>query len=406
MKIEDKKIELPSNEPEGLFEKRLSALVSYEKEPLPSRVLHLWKYSDPNWFEFNSENGCISSPEELQLTFNLDTDAKNAGVILMKLNKAFRSEKYKNLILKYFGQLTNKYPNRYAYFNEAIWSSGYFLYVPKNTTIKKPQTVKFLSNELNNFKAVRNLIVIEEDSSINLIDETASPEASSPVLNIVTEIFLEKKSNLSYANLQLHSKQTVSHLFQRAEISDNAKLTNTIVALGGNISKVDLGTNLTGLHSGVTIYGIVLGDDVQRFDHHTALEHNAPDTKSYLNFRVALKDKARSAYTGNLKIINKAIKCDAYQENRNLLLSPEARADSIPELEIFTNDVIRCTHGVTVGHLDEDQIYYLMSRGLSQQEAEKIITLGFMDPTISKIQDENLKEKIVEKIKQKLNFCI
>ena len=404
MKTEQKKksIEIPPDEPKWLFEKRLSALVSYDKEPLPDRVSHLWKYSDPNWFEFNPVSGCVISSEKLKPIFNFDEDSKNFGIVLMGLLDAFKNEKYKDLILKYFGRLTNKCPNRFAYFNEAIWSNGYFLYVPKNVKIEKPLTVKSFSKELNNLEAIRNLILLEEGSSVNLIDEITSAETANPLVNIVTEIFLEKDSKLSYATLQLHSKQTVSHLFQRAEIGDNAELTNVIVALGGKISKVDLGANLCEEGAGVTVYGIVLGDGIQKFDHHTTIEHNAPYTKSDLNFRVALKDKSRSAYTGNLKIAHEAIKSDAHQENRNLLLSGEAKAESIPELEILTNDVVRCNHGVTVGQIDKDQIFYLMSRGLSQKESEQAIVEGFMEPTISRIPDNSLREEIILKIKSKL----
>ena len=141
---------------------------------------------------------------------------------------------------------------------------------------------------------------------------------------------------------------------------------------------------------------------MQKFDHHTTIEHIAPHTKSELNFRVALKDKARSAYTGNLKIAHEAVKSDAHQENRNLLLSEDAKAESIPELEILTNDVIRCNHGVTVGQVDKDQVFYLMSRGLTHKEAERIITLGFLEPTISQIPDESLKEEILKSIEAKL----
>ncbi len=397
--VKKKNIELPRNEPKELFEKRLSALISYDKEPLPDRVSHLWKYSVPYWFDFNPDNGLTISNEKPKPVFAVNEDAKKNEIVLMELRDAFKDEKYKDLISKYFGQLTAKCPNKFAYFNEAIWSGGYFLYVPKNVKIENPITIKSLSDKLNNFEAVRNLILLEENSGINLIDEIS---ASSLLINIVTEIFLKKGSRLNYANLQMHSKQTTSHLFQRAEINNNAELINLIVALGGKISKVDLGANLCDSNASVSTYGIVLGDGIQKFDHHTTIEHNAPYTKSDLNFRVALKDKSCSAYTGNLKIAHEAVKSDAHQENRNILLSSDARAESIPELEILTNDVTRCNHGVTVGQIDKDQIFYLMSRGLTQKDAEQVIVEGFMDPTISRIPEESLRDEIMKKIKTKL----
>ena len=407
MKTEEKKktFTLPSDEPKWLIEKRLSALASYEKQSLPDRVSHIWKYSDPSWFEFNYDSTNVTLDENLKSGFNLGVDAKNSEVVLIGLEQAFKSREYKDLLLKYFGQLTVKEPTRLSYLNEATWSNGFFLYVPKNVKTEIPVYVKLFSEKSNGFEAVRNLILLEQGSSINLIDELSSLETINLSTNIVTEIFLEKDSKLNYTNLQLYSKQTVSHLFQRVKINENAELTNVIISLGGKISKADLGTELCGPCSGVVINGIVLGDDVQKFDHHTTIEHNAPNTKSDLNFRVALKDKSRSAYTGNLKIAHEAIKSDAHQENRNLLLSEDAKAESIPELEILTNDVTRCNHGVTVGQVDKDQLYYLMTRGLEQKESERIIIEGFMEPTLSKISDEHLREKITLRIKAKLGVA-
>ena len=249
---------------------------------------------------------------------------------------------------------------------------------------------------------IRNLIVLEEGADISLIDEISSDEDSTTSINIVSEIFLAKGAKLNCLNLQTNNKNTTQHFFQRANLEEHSEFINLIVGLGGKISKTDLGTSLNGYGASTIIYGIVLGDETQKFDHHTRIEHIAPHTKSALNFRVALKDKARSAYTGNLKIAHEAVKSDAHQENRNLLLSSEAKAESIPELEILTNDVIRCNHGVTVSQVDKEQIYYLTSRGLNQKDAERIIIEGFFEPTISRIPDESLREEISSKIKAKL----
>lgn len=376
-------------------QKKNEAKRAYENEPLPDRVSHLWKYSDPKNFELNSKE---ISNKKAKLLFNISEDDKSKGVVLQETNEAINNQYF----IKHFGSLTKEYPSKMTYLNEATWSNGYFLYVPKGLKTDVPLIAKTFCNESEKLEAIRILIILEEEANINLIDEISSSQSNNLLTNVVIEMFLGKGSKLNYLNIQNHNKQTNQHLFQRALLSDHAELTNLIVALGGKVTKSDLGAILNGYGATVSTYGIVLGDSSQKFDHHTRIEHLAPNTKSTLNFRVVLKDFARSAYTGNLKIAHEAIKSDAYQENRNLLLSPEAKAESIPELEILTNDVIRCSHGVTVGQVDKDQIYYLMSRGLTQIEAERIITEGFLEPTISRIPSDNLKEEILTNVKNKL----
>lgn len=373
---------------------------TYLDEPHPDRISHLWKYSDPEWFEPNK--GDISFKSNLKLNFKLDN--QDEKIVLINLNEALENKVYNNLIPKYFGELIKKNLNKITCLNEATWSNGYFLYVPKGIKSNVPILVKFTSEDkASKYEAFRALIILEDEAEISLIDEGSLSSTNNSIANSVIEIFLNKGAKLNYLNLQTNSNQVTQHLFQRAQIESHSEFTNLIVALGGNISKTDLGANLNGHGAGITTYGIVLGDGTQKFDHHTTIDHIAPHTRSELNFRVALKEKAHSAYTGNLKIRHEAVKSDAHQENRNLLLSKEARAESIPELEILTNDVVRCNHGVTVGQVDKDQIYYLMSRGVNEKDAEKVIIEGFLEPTISRIPEEKLKEEIREKVKSKLD---
>ena len=394
-----KQISKLNNEPKCIADHRLAMWEAYQKEPLPDRVQHLWKYSDPKWFELN-DYGLTINLNKPRLT--IEKEYLNKGVIFSEIKEILKLDSLKEVIKNKFGQLVKKYPGKITLLNEATWSSGYFLYVPKGVRLDSPLIVTTASSQVNKLESQRILVVLEEEASVNLVDEISSGVDGDLLTNVVIEMYLAKGAKLNYLNLQTHNKKTTHHIFQRAQIEEHAELTNLIVALGGKISKADLGAALTGHAASISTYGIVLGDGTQRFDHHTTLEHIAPYTKSLLNFRVVLKDRARSAYTGNLKITHEAVKSDAYQENRNLLLSPEAKAESIPELEILTNDVTRCSHGVTVGQVDKDQIYYLMSRGLTQIEAERVITEGFLEPTISRIPDENLREKVKTRVLDKL----
>ena len=345
--IEDiQQISKLSNEPKCMADHRLAMWEAYLKELPPDRVQHLWKYSDPKWFELN-EYSIGTQPAKPQLT--IEKEYLKKGIVFVEINEIFKLDSLKETIKNKFGLFVKKYPGKITYLNEATWSSGYFLYVPKNVKVEKPLIAKTICERADKSESVRILIVLEEDTSINLIDEIGSSLNESLLSNVVIETFLAKGAKLNYLNLQTHDSQVTHHLFERVQIEENAELTNLIISLGGKISKADIGVELIGRSASVTIYGIVLGDGIQKFDHHTKIDHIAPYSRSELDFRVALKDKSRSAYTGNLKITNEAIKSNAHQENRNLLLSNEAKAESIPELEILTNDVIRCNHGVTVG---------------------------------------------------------
>lgn len=383
------------SEPAWLVEKRESAKKSYDSMSLPDRVSHLWKYTDPSVFITDVDK---TKSNESKMEFSISEDAIKKGVLLLDINDALKSKG--DLLKTYFDKLNSNEPDKINLLNQVLWNTGYFIYIPKNVKLEKPIIVK--SSIPAGFEAKRILIILEEEASASLIDEVLSSDDLTSSINVVSEVFLAKNAQLSYLNINLSGKQTISHLFQRASLCANSELTNLVVALGGKISKADMRSILDEENSKSHTFGIVLGDEKQHFDHHTILDHQASFTKSSLNFRVALKGKSKSAYTGNLKITHEALKCEAVQENRNLLLSKDAKAESIPELEILTNDVEKCSHGVTVGQVDKDQIYYLMSRGLTRLEAEKMIIEGFLEPTISRIPDEVLREEVKTRIEQKL----
>lgn len=390
------------NGPAWLQEKRKSAWKRYVNEPVPDRVSHLWRYSDPLWFDLNGKEITSFNSDKVQIFYeNVEDDIKNS-LVIGDLNQFSCDKKYSDLVSELLGVLVKENKNRLAVLNEAIWTRGYFIYVPKAVKIEKPVIIKTANNETDKYSAIRCLIILEEDSSLNLIDEISSNNGCGVMSNVVTEIFLREGSRLNYLNIQSNSLNTIQHVFQKASLQSKAMFNNLIVALGGKTTKVDLQVALHGSYALTSVFGIVLGNGSQIYDHHTLIDHLTPNTESELNFRVVLNEKASSAYTGNLKISHDAVKSNAIQENRNLLLSGEAKAESIPELEILTNDVTRCSHGVTISQVDKDQIYYLMSRGIDEHRAEEIIAQGFLEPTLSKIPEGVLKEELLKKIKTKL----
>ena len=389
------------NEPEWLTIKRLNSLADYDLEQMPDRVSHLWRYSDPQQFEFITGKDHNLFTNRLTINFSSNQKTLPKGVIFKDLNEALLDESA-NIIKKNIYKLTGNIHNKFVCFNDALWTNGYFLYVPDGVKLEAPLIAKLLINDKNKYFPGRVLIVLGENASVNLIEDIISSNDLNLKTNITREIFLGKGAKLNFLNLQILDNSSINYAYQNVSLSEKSELTNLIVSIGGKISKSDIDIALKGTASTANIYGLVLGDKTQRFDHHTFIHHIAKNTKSLLDFRVALKNNARSAYTGNLRIEHDAIKSDAKQENRNLLLSKDAKAESIPELEILTGDVLRCNHGVTVGQVEKEQLYYLTSRGLNEKEAEKLIIEGFFEPTISKVTDESFKEEIRLKINEKL----
>lgn len=200
----------------------------------------------------------------------------------------------------------------------------------------------------------------------------------------VTEILIGANAEVRHVLVQRWADGQVGHLTQRARLERDARFFGATAGFGGAISKVDLGGLLAGEGARSELVGVALPEGRQHLDHHTLHQHLAARTWSHIDFKVAVAGRARSAYTGAIRIERDAPGSEAYQENRNLLLSDRARADTIPELEIHTDDV-SCSHGATAAPIDPDQLFYLRSRGLSAPAARQLVVRGFVEPTLRQL---------------------
>jgi len=216
------------------------------------------------------------------------------------------------------------------------------------------------------------------------------------------EAAVGQAGHLRLVGVQRWGEKVVSHFSQRTRLGRDARLLAVWAGLGAGLSKADLGTRLDGRGAHAKLLGMSFGQGAQHFDQHTVHDHQASDTYSDLDFKIVLKDKARSAYTGLIRIEPNATNCEAYQENRNLLLSEGTRADTIPELEIL-NDEVRCSHGATIGPLDEDELFYLAARGIPRDEAVRMVVSGFVEPTLQEVPAdlrERLRAYVTERVKE------
>ena len=291
---------------------------------------------------------------------------------------------------------------KFATLHGAFFSGGTFLYVPRNVVIDLPlhSLTYFDHPDLAAF--THTLVVLEEGASVKLVEEYASKATEAERFSSgAVELILKPGSNLQYFHLQDWAKNVWHFTSQTALLDRDASLTWLVGTLGSRVTKAFLDCKMLGTGTNAALLGFFFGDEKQRFDQHTFQNHIAGHSTSDLLYKGALKDEAYSAFRGLIRVNPKAQRSDAYQANRNVLLSQHSHADSIPELEIEANDV-RCTHGATVGPIDREQLFYLMARGIPEMEAEQLIVEGFFDPLMQKIPLESVREELTQAIQVKI----
>ena len=260
--------------------------------------------------------------------------------------------------------------------------------------LEKPLYVRIGNSVEGGSLFFRLLVVAEEGARFSLIEEYAS---SSPELhaytNVVSELFCEPASKLEYVSIQNLSRETWHFASHHARVGRDAELDWVAGGFGSRRGKTWIQNDLAGRGATSRVTGAYFADGEQHLDYDTFQEHIGPNTTSDFAFKGALRDNATTVWRGMIRVEQTAQRTNAYQENRNLLLSSDAHADSIPGLEILANDV-RCTHGATLGQVDRDQLFYLMSRGLSRSEAERLIVRGFFQDVLDRIELEPVREAL------------
>ncbi|WP_394265136.1 Fe-S cluster assembly protein SufD [Bergeyella zoohelcum] len=315
-------------------------------------------------------------------------------------------EQYQPMVKQYLDTIANK-DLAFTQLNTALYSFGFFLHIPKNTVIEKPIHVFYLSQnqEENTCYNVRNLLIAEEGAKVEIIESHHNFDTIYTFTNAVTEIFVASNAKVDWHKLQNDnaSSYLVDHTFAKQE-RDSLATVNTF-SFGGKLVRNNLdfihnGENINSFMNGITIIG---GE--QLVDHHTAVHHNQPNCESYQNYKGIFKDKAHGVFNGKVFVDKIAQKTNAYQQNNNVLLSEGATIDTKPQLEIFADDV-KCSHGCTVGQLNEDALFYLRARGISKKEAQALLLYAFANDAMQNIDIEPLKEKISRLLAEKLEVGI
>ncbi len=240
------------------------------------------------------------------------------------------------------------------------------------------------------------VITVGKGASVTIIDEYLSLDSQSPephLINARIELALEADATVNYIRLQRWGKTAREFLLQRATLGKGSTLNMANINLGASFSKAHIVTKLAGEYSTANLSGFVFGHDKQHIDQHTLQDHQAAHTTSDLHINAALQDESRMTYTGLIRIAKQAAQTNAFQSNHNLMLSKTARAETIPMLEILADDV-QCKHGASIGPIDDEQAFYLMSRGISRENAQRLIVMGFVETIIKKLPFEPLQERL------------
>jgi len=345
-------------------------------------------------------SGAMLAVDGVVSGYAVTDELKSSGVVFTDMDTALCQ--HRDLVDEYFMTQAVKLNDDYfAALHGAFWRSGTFLYVPRNVEIKLPlRSFTWLGK--SNVSASHTLVIMEPGSRAVLIDEYASARKGSPALNAgAVELFLNDEAQLDYVGIQDWGRNVWNFTSERGLVRRDATLHWIIGGLGSQLTKTFLDAQLIGQGATALLSGVFFADGFQHLDLDTEQNHIAPNTRSDLLYKGALKDQARTVWQGMIRVAKAAQKTDGYQANRNLLLSDQARADSIPGLEILTDDV-RCTHGSTVSRVDEEEVFYLMSRGIDRLESEAMLVNAFFTPVLDRIPLASVRERLKKEIAKKM----
>jgi Fe-S cluster assembly protein SufD len=373
---------------------RAQLLERYQALPFPTTSDEHWRFTDLKGFDPDSfsANGA-KTVERAGSMLDVETAAlahvSEAGV---EIERAPEGVVFEPLAEGHelLGTLVGT-DEKFAAHNAAEWKHGLLVRVPAGLELQQPLYVRITSSVPDAALFWRVLVVAEEGSRFSFIEEHASAAPDLPgYSNVVAELFVGEGAKLEYVSIQNLSRETWHFASHRATVGRDAELDWVAGGFGSKKGKIRIENDLAGQGGTSRVTGAYFADGAQHLDYDTLQRHIAPNTTSDFAFKGALRDKARAVWRGMIRVEEDAQKTNAYQENRNLLLSPDAHADSIPGLEIEANDV-RCTHGATVSQVDRDELFYCMARGLSRGEAERLIVRGFYQEIFDRIELEPVR---------------
>ena len=417
-------------EADWVREQRMRAHAVFADTPMPTTRLEDWRYTDIrkfiklDAFSFAEERGPVADaaalPAGLRTLMDeageasarmaqvdasvvlreLPEELAAQGVIFTSLEAAARD--HAELVQKHFGTAITPDDGKFAALSSAFWTGGAFLYVPRNVQVEAPFRVYRWIGEGGTAVMGRVLVVAEQGAKVAVVEELGSDDLGRTALSVgAAEIFADEGATVIYTAVQRYGRGVVHLATDRLVAGRDAKITTLYTSFGADMARADVQCRLRAPGSHVDMLGLYIADGTQHFDNQTLQDHIAPHASSNLLFKGALNDSGRSVFRGLIRVHPKAQRTDAYQTNRNLVLSDRARADSLPNLEIQADDV-RCSHAATVGQLDEEEVFYLLSRGIPKKEAVRLVVFGFFGEVLEQLPLEGVKQELLRTVERKL----
>src|SRR3989440_869844 len=418
-------------EPEWMLQKRLQAWDLYENMETPLgrrgdlgilRMFSNFKFQSLSPYVPANGNGTLPAPIERSLKealvdqrsglvvqrnasvvrTELDEELKRQGVILTDLDSAVRD--YPELVQQYF--MTSCVPvnsTKYTALHAAFWSGGVFLYIPKGVEIDDPILTQIWIDAPASATFAHTLIIADEHSSVRYVEEHNSAfDGDHPsLLDGVVEVYVKNAAHVEFSNMQDLGQNVWSITNKNAVHEKDGSTTWVLADLGSKVMLSNIGIGLTGSGSVGELVGVFFTDHDQRYSINTLSDHASTATNAETLVKGVLTDESRVEFIGRIRVQPKAQQTASFLSDHTLLLSDKCRAEAIPSLEIGANEV-SASHGATTGKIDEDQLFYLMVRGISREEAERIIVQGFFEPVLQRIPLENLRNRLRRSIVRRM----
>jgi Fe-S cluster assembly protein SufD len=411
-------------EPDWLTERRRDGAALATELGLPSQKTKGWEFTDLSAlveedFEVPGDadpaareqaDAVLNLPEEGPRVIQIDQTmldgtapaaggAKPTEPVITSL--AHAAELYPALVQERLGSLAPS-NDPFVARNDAAWRGGAFVYVPAGQRLEAPVQIEAIHDADRAALGFRTLIVIEEGAQAEVWEQwLATDHERAGLFNTVSEIWVGPGANLRYVSAQGLGEQSWVFATQRAEVERDASFDWVALGFGSSRGKVRMETRLSGPGSSARVTGAYAGNGSQHLDFDTTQEHAAPNTTSDLAFRGVLEESATAVWRGMIRVDPGAQQTDAFQESRNLLLSKSAHADAIPGLEIEANDV-RCTHAAAVAQIDAEQLHYLRSHGLPDEQAKRLIIEGFLEALVERLDEGPVRAAVSVALERRL----
>lgn len=408
----------------ALHDIRTSAIRNFEEKGFPTKKEEAWKYTSLNqilksdFSVFPKQDNSVEFAEvKKYFLHEIDTykvvfidgvfssflsSTTHDGIDVCLMSSALTKPKYKMVIDQYFNQIASKEESLTS-LNTAFAIEGAYINIPKSKVADKPVEIIYFStgNEAALMVQPRNLVIVGENSHVQIIERHQSLNDNPVLTNSVTEIFALKRAIVDYYKIQNDNLE--ASLIDNTYIAQKEQSIASVhtFSFGGNLTRNNLNFFHQGEHIDSTLKGITIIEGKQHVDHYTLVQHATPNCESHQNYKGIYDDRSTGVFNGKIFVEKEAQKTDAFQQNNNILLSDKATVNAKPQLEIFADDV-KCSHGCTIGQLDDRAMFYMQSRGIPKKEAKALLMYAFSNEVIESIKIPELKSRITKIIATKL----